>query len=221
MRTQRVITNWDRAYSQGKYDGDGAIPFVIQIVQSIRQQELQDEVGFYPGCGNGRNFIPLVEAGLRLKGNDISPVAISQLKERLPEADVEVGDFFTMKSEPFSYLISIQLFQHGNQAQVERLFAKVWELLRPGGLLCLRVNSIHTQIAQGYEVVETTPNGGFTILYQSGPKRGQEIHFYSAEEIVSLTKDNADVLLPLQEEFIPREDGSYWVQWETIVRKKG
>jgi hypothetical protein len=33
--------------------------------------------GLYIGCGNGRNYIPLSEAGLDLTGLDISVTAIS------------------------------------------------------------------------------------------------------------------------------------------------
>ncbi|HEU4966845.1 MAG TPA: class I SAM-dependent methyltransferase, partial [Candidatus Saccharimonadales bacterium] len=189
MKSNLTITNWDRAYAQGKYDQEGAIPFVQDIIATIKERDLVDKLGFYPGCGNGRNFVPLFDAGLNLEGNDISPVAIEQLKTRRPKASATVGDFLTHKaSQQYAYVLSIQLFQHGNQEVVRQLFDKAYELLQPKGLFVLRVNSIHTQIVQEYDTTEHTPEGGFTIKYHSGQKNGLEIHFYSAEEIHALTE---------------------------------
>ena len=40
--------------------------------------------GLYIGCGNGRNYLPLVDAGLNLLGLDVSAEAIKRLSERRP-----------------------------------------------------------------------------------------------------------------------------------------
>lgn len=216
-----VNTNWDRAYKNGKYDQDGPIPFVEDIVHYITQQHLETETGFYPGCGNGRNLIPLLEKGLRIEANDISEVAVRQLKQKYKRARVITGDFLSADTtHTYDYLLSLQLFQHVNEHGPEILFKKATELLKPGGLFVLRVNSIHTQIIEEHSLVNSSEKGGFTIQYKSGQKEGQYIHFYSAEEIHALTTEFFDVLLPLREEFIPRADGTYWVQWETIIKKR-
>lgn len=221
MSKQLTITNWDRAYKQGKYDQEGAIPLVQDIIDTLNKRGLKDKPGFYPGCGNGRNFVPLFDAGLNLEGNDISPVAIEQLKERRPKAHVAVGDFLAHEAKtPYAYVLSIQLFQHGNRKTVRHLFDKAYELLQTGGLFVLRVNSIHTQIVQKYDVVERSPEGGFTVQYHTGQKTGLHVHFYSAEELHNLIRSRYNIVLPLREEFIPRDDGTYWVQWETMLEKK-
>lgn len=221
MSKQLTITNWDRAYRQGKYDQEGAIPLVQDIIDTVSERGLIDKLGFYPGCGNGRNFAPLFDAGLDMEGNDISPVAIDQLKQRRPNAKVTVGDFLTHEAKaPYAYLLSIQLFQHGDRKTVQQLFDKAYELLQSGGLFVLRVNSIHTQIVQKYDTVERSPEGGFTVQYHTGQKTGLHVHFYSAEELHNLTRNQYKVVLPLREEFMPRDDGTYWVQWETMLEKR-
>lgn len=221
MSKQLTITNWDRAYQQGKYDQEGPIPLVQDIIEAVSERGLKNKLGFYPGCGNGRNFVPLFDAGLTLEGNDISPIAIEQLKQRWPKAKVAVGDFLTHEANtPYAYLLSIQLFQHGDRKTIRRLFDKTYRLLQPGGLFVLRVNSIHTQIVQQYDVVERSPEGGFTVQYHTGQKTGLHVHFYSAEELHNLTRQRYNVVMPLREEFIPRDDGTYWVQWETMLEKK-
>lgn len=216
-----VSSNWDRAYHEGKYDQEGPIPFVKDIIKHLNEERQCDGLGFYPGCGNGRNLVPLLKEGLNITANDISEVAIKQLKERYKDVNATVNDFMSVTGhDSFDYLLSIQLFQHVNNHGPEPLFEKVFQLLKPGGLFILRVNSIHTQITQDYSKVDATKDGGLTIQYESGQKEGQYIHFYSAEEIHRLTMSKFDVVMPLREEFIPRDDNTYWVQWETILKKR-
>jgi SAM-dependent methyltransferase len=52
--------------------------------------------GLYIGCGNGRNLVPMSDAGLDLIGLDISAQAITQLHRRKPgAARLIVGDLRT------------------------------------------------------------------------------------------------------------------------------
>src|SRR5207245_2618917 len=87
-----------------------------QIISTLRAHPaVTSGVGLYVGCGNGRNYLPLVAAGLTLHGLDVSREALDQLvarradlKPRLTCADfreLEVG-------LPFDYLVAIQVFQH-------------------------------------------------------------------------------------------------------------
>src|SRR5262249_4124292 len=97
----------------------------------------------------------------------------------------------------FDYVIAIQVFQHGADTDAAAYMAKVAALLRPGGLLFLRVNSVSTQIYHPHTVVERNALGGFTIRYDDGPKRGMLIPFYSDVELRErLTPAFAPVLEP-------------------------
>lgn len=212
--------NWDDAYAKGKYQKDSGIAFLDDIRFFLHKEGLEKGQGYYPGAGNGRNLIPLLRSGLRIDANDISPVAVQQLKENYPSAQIEVADFTKIDLVSiYDYVLSIQLFQHTKEDKINELFDQVLSQLKSGGIFALRVNSIHTQIAERHTVVSTNKKGGLNIKYESGQKKGMHIHFYSAEEIVSYTCANYEVLLPLREDFISRADGSYWVQWETILKK--
>lgn len=216
-----VSSNWDRAYNDGKYDQEEPIPFVKDIMDILKKEGLVKALGFYPGCGNGRNLVPLLENGLNIEAIDISEIAISQLKSRYENVKAQVSDFISYdKFSNYDYLLSVQLFQHVNDHGPQLLFDKVVELLKPGGLFILRVNSTHTQIVQEHNQLETSTEGGFTIQYKSGQKDGQYIHFYSSEEIHEFTRDTFEVVMPLREEFIARDNGTYWAQWETILKKR-
>ena len=203
------------------------MPFVRRIVETLHGASSDTGIGLYVGCGNGRNYLPLVDAGLDLIGLDISPEAIRHLSERrptLPAQRLICDDFlgFPPVSTSFDYVIAIQVFQHGADADVTAYVAKVATLLRPGGLFFLRVNSASTQIYHAHTVVERNALGGLTVRYDEGPKRGMLIHFYSDGELCErLTPAFVPVLEP-REAVTARaapKSGS-WAQWETIWKRR-
>ena len=81
--TAREAAAWDAEYAAGRYTGDPPAAFVRDIVAAARERGLRH--GLYVGCGNGRNLLPLLDAGLDLTGLDISPQAIAQLQARRPD----------------------------------------------------------------------------------------------------------------------------------------
>ena len=175
----------------------------------------------------GRNYLPLVDAGLDVIGLDISPEAIRRLRERRPTlADHRLvcDDFLGFESSVahFDYVIAIQVFQHGSDADAAAYVAKVAALLRPGGFLFLRVNSVGTQIHHAHTAVEHNAYGGITIRYDDGPKRGMLIHFYSEMELRErLMPAFAPVLEPREDVTVRTapKTGS-WAQWETIWTRR-
>jgi len=180
--------------------------------------------GLYVGCGNGRNYLPLVDAGLDLVGLDVSPEALRRLAERRPSLSPQLicEDFraFESRGARFDYVIALQVFQHGDDADVGGYLEKSAKLLRPGGLFFLRVNSSRTEVYHAHRVIEGNAWGGFTIRYEEGPKSGLPIHFYSRAELCERLQGTFAPVLPPREEVIPRrppQTGS-WAQWEGIWR---
>lgn len=216
---------WDEEYRSGKYKDDTAIPFVNTILETLDTEKASEGNGLYVGCGNGRNYIPLIDAGLHVTGLDISPEALAQVEENRPAVAGKLvcADFLEYQpDEDLDYLISIQVFQHGNQAEVAKHFAKTASIMKPGGLLFLRVNSTSTDIFHDHIIDETTSDGGATITYSDGPKKGLSIHFFSKAELVRLTGKEFEAIQPLEEvtmERKPPKIGS-WVQWEGIWRRR-
>src|SRR5438876_10446942 len=72
---------WDADYAAGRYSDEPPVAFTRDILQAARQASLTR--GLYIGCGNGRNYLPLVAGGLDLTGLDISAAAIAQLAARV------------------------------------------------------------------------------------------------------------------------------------------
>jgi len=218
-----IETSWDSDYRNGKYASDGPIPFVDTIIEHVTNGP-ESLHGLYIGCGNGRNYIPLVKAGLQLDGLDISSVGLNQLEEQLPANPNKLihEDFLSYNpDEQFDYVVSIQIFQHGDKKKVEQYFSKVDTLLKPGGLFFLRVNSVNTDIFFKHQVKEKTPDGGMTITYEDGPKKGLDVHFFSSQEIDSLVFGGFKRLKPIEEVFMNRspEKKGKWAQFEGVWQK--
>lgn len=225
-RKQELATQrWNQEYLAGKYKDEGSIPFVGEILMRLETDNRLDSKGLYVGCGNGRNYIPLIDAGLSLDGLDISQAALRQIETKRPSNPNKLvcTDFLSYTSPHLpDYIISIQVFQHGRQAEIAKYFEKTARLLKAGGLFFLRVNSTSTQIFHKHTVTEISPEDGKTIEYIDGPKTGMNIHFYTRTELEHLTADFFEPVSELTEAVIERNPphSGRWVQWEGIWYKK-
>ncbi len=177
--------------------------------------------GLYVGCGNGRNYVALVDAGLNLIGLDISKEAIAQLRVGHPHLgpDLVQADFREFESESlFDYIVAIQVFQHGTGDTVRSMFGRSAKLLKRGGLLFVRVNSASTDVYHSHRVVERGDRGGFTVRYTEGSKCGLSIHFLSLLELQEILDPWFTGLVPTREQATFRQSpkrGS-WAQWEGV-----
>ena len=217
-----VSRSWDDEYRRGRYRGEPPIPFVGRIVDILRDQpEIMRGRGLYVGCGNGRNYVALVDAGLNLIGLDVSKEAIAQLQADHPHLapDLVRADFHDFDSESlFDYIVAIQVFQHGTADAVRSMFARAARLVKRGGLLFVRVNSASTVVYHSHRVVEQGDRGGFTVSYNEGPKRGLAIHFLSLRELKETLERWFTPLVPTGEQVTSREspERGSWAQWEGV-----
>ena len=217
---------WDAEYSRGRYHADPPLKFTTRIIDVLKRNPgLMDGLGLYVGCGNGRNYIPLVETGLNVAGLDISKVALDQLAKKLPQyyAMLHCCDFLDYHPKRrFQYIVSIQSFQHGNAARTGMYFAKASELLERGGLLFLRVNASNTTVYHGHEVIENDCTGSFTVNYDKGPKKGLDVRFFSKKDLLGLVRRNGMSAVGNARNLVTQRQmtgtGS-WSQWEMTARK--
>lgn len=214
---------WDVEYDAGRYREEPPVPFVADILAAAGDHDLIGETGVYIGCGNGRNYLPLVAGGLDLIGLDISATAIGQLDARAPSRRGRLihGDLSALPGgAAYALVVGIQVFQHGDRSIAHEHIRAAQARLMPRGLFCLRVNAIGTDLAYAHEVIERDDDGGFTVRYQAGPKAGLDIHFFAESELSSLFADYAPVLAPRVARTwrTPPEQGQ-WSQWEAIWRR--
>jgi SAM-dependent methyltransferase len=215
--------SWDAEYRAGRYAGERPVAFVQDILRCANAVGLPPARGLYIGCGNGRNYLPLVAGGLDLVGLDVSRVALEQLAARAPEraGDLVHGDLDALPADAtFSIVIGIQVFQHGREHEAHAHVAAALRRLAPGGLFCIRVNAVGTDLSHEYRVVERNDDGGFTVEYLSGPKTGLAIHFFAEAELARLLS-TLEPLLPVRVQATHRRPPGQgrWLQWEGIWRR--
>lgn len=213
---------WDKEYQGGRYQDEPCVGFVRRILQTLAENpRIRAGRGLYVGCGSGRNYIPLADSGLDITGIDISNTAIQILSARAPELADKIihADFADYDAGLFEYIISIQVFQHGTQKETARYFAKAARILRPGGLLFLRVNSSSTEMYLRHTLTEKSSSGGFTVKYEEGPKKDLDVCFYSLADIAKLCK-GFDFIGDIVEDTTARAaDKGAWSQWELVLQK--
>jgi SAM-dependent methyltransferase len=213
---------WDAEYESGRYGDEPPVPFTRDILAAANQAGLTR--GLYIGCGNGRNYLPLVAGGLDLTGLDISATAISQLADRTPSRRDRLvrGDLAALPAAArYPVVIGIQVFQHGDRAAAHEHLRAAQRRVEPGGLFCLRVNATATDIWPAHEVTAYDPDGGLTIRYLAGSKQGLLVHFFTGTELDALFAAGFTPVLPLRLQSTRRDPPApgQWSQWEAIWRK--
>jgi SAM-dependent methyltransferase len=213
---------WDAEYEAGRYLDEPPVAFTQDVLAAARQAGAGR--GLYVGCGNGRNYLPLVAGGLDLTGLDISAAAIAQLAGRAPGCRDRLicGDLTALApGVAWPLVIGIQVFQHGDRAATHAHIRAAQRRVTLGGLFCLRVNATGTDIWPGHEVAENDPDGGLTVRYLAGPKQGLLIHFFTATELDALFAGQFAPVLPVRAQRTWRTPPApgQWSQWEAIWRK--
>jgi SAM-dependent methyltransferase len=214
---------WNVEYSAGRYDGEPPLPFVDQILEAARAEHLLGAIGLYVGCGNGRNYVPLVAGGLDLVGIDISGVAIQQLAARLPHRRNRLihGTIDSLQAgRQFAIVIGIQVFQHGDEWRAHEHVRLAQSRVAPRGLFCIRVNAECTDLEFEHDIVDRNPGGGYTARYLDGPKSRLDVHFFALRELVELF-DGFEPVVPPRLSTTWREPPrrGQWSQWEAIWRR--
>jgi SAM-dependent methyltransferase len=148
-RLDETAQAWDAEYASARYHEEPPLTFVADILAAAHEHDLRDADGLYIGCGNGRNYLPLVAGGLDLIGLDVSATALAQLCGRAPDrrGRLVCGDLSALPAgKMFPVVIGIQVFQHGGRADAHEHVRAAQALIRPGGILCLRVNAVGTDL---------------------------------------------------------------------------
>ena len=142
--------------------------------------------------GEGRNSVWLAQLGLRVDAFDISPVGVDKARKLAAGAGVNVDyqvtdcDNFGWTRQAYDYVVAI-FIQFADPAMRARLFARMREAVKPGGLILL----------QGYTLKQ--------LEYKTGGP-GLAEHLYSAEQ---LRADFAGFeLLELREDEARRSEGT-------------
>lgn len=103
------------------------------------------------GCGGGRNLVYFLRDGYEVFGIDREPAAVEAVRElaaeiapHLPVENFRAGEVEALPFETASMdavLSSAVLHFAEDEAQLRRMVAEMWRVLRPGGLFFARLAS--------------------------------------------------------------------------------
>jgi SAM-dependent methyltransferase len=178
-----AATFWDAEFSNGRYVDAAPIGFATEIVAAAH--EAGTTTGLYVGCGNGRNYRALIDGGLDLIGLDVSPVAIAQLADRLPDRRdrLVVGDLSALPAgETYDLVVAIQVLHHGDRAQARALLADTVARVAPGGMFAIGIETVGTDVFGEHTVLERADDGSYTARYIK-PYGDLTVHFRTVKGV--------------------------------------
>ncbi len=91
------------------------------------------------GCGNGRLVAAALEAGFDAFGVDVSPVMIRKALRRVPPERVQCGRLTDLDQPAGSFDVAVSMSYLEHEPRPAETAARVFELLRPGGLTAHKV----------------------------------------------------------------------------------
>jgi SAM-dependent methyltransferase len=115
------------------------------------------------GCGQGLLVRHLLAAGYAsARGIDISPEQV-QLAHAAGIHQVELGDFrAAFEAESLDGVVATDFFEHLTKSEVVEAFDHVYESLRPGGVLILRVPNSVSPFAGNFRHGDMTHETSYT-----------------------------------------------------------
>jgi SAM-dependent methyltransferase len=135
----------DLAYIHDTGHADFALRSAPGILEILGEHRVPEGLVVDLGCGSGLWARELLRAGYRVLGIDISEAMVEIAREKAPGAEFRVGSMFeapiprcdavTAVSEVLNYLFDPENEERG----LERVFGRVYEALRPGGVFVLDV----------------------------------------------------------------------------------
>lgn len=189
--SKRLAEFYDKIYSENKDPfGTEPDPLVKTVLDYL---QTGDVIEF--GAGEGRNSLFLASKGFRVKATDISPVALSKIKEKARERNVSLEtenvDITRLElTESYDLIISTFTLHHLTREQALAFLENIKEHARPRGFII---------------ITSFTKNGDF---YRNNPKTDR---FYLSEnELRSLFSD-CEILTYLEKEgkaLAKKADGS-------------
>jgi len=114
------------------------------LLEILRQQGIQQGLVVDLGCGSGIWAKALTDAGYDVLGIDISESFIDLARKKAPLAKFQTASFLRVELPKCDAVTSLgeclnyQFDEHG-LTEIKELFARIYEVLRPGGLFIFDV----------------------------------------------------------------------------------
>ncbi len=178
---------YNKHYSQESYFGK-PYPGLVDFFENYPNRNVVLDLG----CGQGRDALFLGRIGYRVVGIDISDVGIQQLNEVAQQEKLQVEGFvgdiysFGITNEYDVVLLDSMFHFYKNDVEKEtRLFHRIIEEIKPGGLVC---NFMQKGNQREKELKSIINESGLTFEvlidgYTDYPEYDAEFHMYVIKKI--------------------------------------
>ncbi|MBV9339421.1 MAG: class I SAM-dependent methyltransferase, partial [Acidobacteria bacterium] len=89
------------------------------------------------GCGPGQIARYLRDAGIEVRGLDLSPAMVPQARQLNPEIRFQIGDMMKLDfpDQTLAGIVACYSIVNSPESSLPTVFRELWRVLRPGGLL--------------------------------------------------------------------------------------
>jgi ubiquinone/menaquinone biosynthesis C-methylase UbiE len=149
------------------------------------------------GCGAGRNLWYLASKGFKVWGIDLAPSGIKAAKKVLAKkklhAELVVGNVYKKlphKDGSFDAVISVQVLQHSNEAEIKSAIKEIKRVLTPGGLVFITLCGRYSKGKVRYCLVKTARKiSSHTYVPTCGDEKGLTHFIYTKNKIEDHYRD--------------------------------
>ncbi|MCC8944223.1 class I SAM-dependent methyltransferase [Bradyrhizobium sp. Arg62] len=210
---------WDKQWATERGRSDWLRPETEVVETAARLFENGFRRALDLGCGIGRHAIHLAHAGYSVCAMDMSEVGLNELRTTASARNLVIETHHaSMTSLPFGdqsfdYVVSYNVFCHGNGDVVTAAVSEARRVLRDGGILqATMLSSRSTAPRRGREVA---PN---TFVWDDGDADHHHPHYFCDTARLNAlfnsfewlrVEDRQDAVLP-----------EYW-HWHVIAERKG
>ncbi|NER79316.1 MAG: class I SAM-dependent methyltransferase [Leptolyngbya sp. SIO1D8] len=130
----------DLAYIHDVGHSDYALKSAPSILKTLAQCGIPEGWIVDFGCGSGWSAEAFVQAGYRVLGVDSSAALIAIARDRVPQADFQVGSMYEVDIPPCQAVTSIgECLNYWSSSEshapkLQQLFQRVYQALTPGGV---------------------------------------------------------------------------------------
>lgn len=219
MNSSDIGDRWDWEYTIRNITGRAPLPIVSKVIEIAQPGQRL----LYVGIGDGRNFLPLIDAGLDAVGCELSKVSIDRILAERP--DIASRVFLGHAEEvfegdaPFDGIVASRVLVHSDLRETVTQLATVCRLLRPGGFFAAQWTASGTDPWPGWTHASLDEKANLHLTYADAEIRKVYLSFAGCAELIEgagLEIESGPVAVELPRTAAP---GGIVRDWISIARR--
>ncbi|WDM44929.1 class I SAM-dependent methyltransferase [Microbacterium luteolum] len=220
MTDSHARDRWDWEYTIHNGPPRPSLPIVDRVLEIAHPGERI----LYVGIGDGRNFLPLIAAGLDVVGCELSRVAMDRLTAEHPGVANRafLGSFEDVFSdqEHFDGVVISRVLVHGDLGRTAAQLNRVRDMLRAGGFVATQWTAAGTDPWPGWTRAALDERANVHLTYADDRVHKVYLSFAGCVELLESADyeiERGPIAVDLPRTAVP---GGIVRDWITIARSK-